>query len=248
MLFHRSGRPHATVRCHTPPRRVRFRQRTTLVGALVATLAPITLIGPGTSSAGTGESPEPSTLIARLAVIVASIDEPADVGAERSSAPPALRVTVKGEEREEVLPPPLELRDNDVLPVDALRVDDEGVPGLRHELVEVTLHNGVAVRERVVNVTVRPPEPMIVSVGTSTSSAATRNWAALAQCESGGDPTAVSRSGRYHGLYQFDQRTWESVGGTGRPSEASPDEQRRRAILLYEQRGAQPWPTCGRRL
>lgn len=160
----------------------------------------------------------------------------------------APEITFRGEEREETLPVSVELVENDVLPVGELRIDETGGAGLRHEIVEVILHDGVAVDERVVSTTVRPPEPMIVSVGTSTSSAAARDWDALARCESGGDPTIVSRSGRYHGLYQFDRSTWESVGGTGLPSEAPPDEQRRRAILLYEQRGAQPWPTCGRHL
>ena len=33
--------------------------------------------------------------------------------------------------------------------------------------------------------------------------------ARLAKCESGGNPSARSRSGAYTGLYQFDRRTWE---------------------------------------
>ncbi len=74
------------------------------------------------------------------------------------------------------------------------------------------------------------------------------NWAALAQCESGGNPRAVSSSGRYHGLYQFSVATWQSVGGSGLPSEASPDEQTYRAQLLLERSGVGQWPTCGPRL
>jgi len=70
-------------------------------------------------------------------------------------------------------------------------------------------------------------------------------WAALRRCESGGNYSAVSASGRYRGAYQFDQQTWESVGGTGDPAAASPAEQDYRAKLLYEQRGARAWPTCG---
>ena len=72
------------------------------------------------------------------------------------------------------------------------------------------------------------------------------NWAALARCESGGNPRAVSPSGRYFGLYQFDEPTWRSVGGTGNPADASPAEQTYRAQRLYDRRGAQPWPSCGR--
>lgn len=67
----------------------------------------------------------------------------------------------------------------------------------------------------------------------------------IAQCESGGDYSAVDPSGTYHGAYQFDQSTWESVGGTGSPSAASPAEQDMRAQMLLEQSGTSPWPVCG---
>lgn len=72
------------------------------------------------------------------------------------------------------------------------------------------------------------------------------NWAALAECESSGNPRAVSRTGKYRGLYQFDLRTWRSVGGSGDPARASRAEQTLRAQLLYAERGRQPWPYCGR--
>jgi hypothetical protein len=68
---------------------------------------------------------------------------------------------------------------------------------------------------------------------------------AIAACESGGDPTAVSSDGAYHGLYQFDYGTWESVGGSGDPAAASPEEQTYQAALLYAQSGSSPWPICG---
>ena len=73
------------------------------------------------------------------------------------------------------------------------------------------------------------------------------NWAALATCESSGNPRAVSPSGDL-GLYQFNQQTWTAIGGHGSPVQASPAEQTLRAQLLYVQRGTAPWPTCGRRL
>jgi soluble lytic murein transglycosylase-like protein len=68
---------------------------------------------------------------------------------------------------------------------------------------------------------------------------------AIGACESGGDPTAVSADGAYRGKYQFDQGTWESVGGRGDPAAASEAEQDRRAALLYAQAGSSPWPVCG---
>jgi lysozyme family protein len=70
--------------------------------------------------------------------------------------------------------------------------------------------------------------------------------ARIAQCESGGDPTAVSRNRRYFGKYQFSRATWRSVGGRGNPARASEAEQDRRALILYEREGTRPWPVCGR--
>ncbi|QMU80663.1 hypothetical protein GXW83_30740 [Streptacidiphilus sp. PB12-B1b] len=73
------------------------------------------------------------------------------------------------------------------------------------------------------------------------------NWTALARCEAGGNPHAVDPSGRYGGLYQFDARTWHSLGGHGLPQDASPGEQTDRARTLYQRRGMEPWPACGPR-
>ena len=69
----------------------------------------------------------------------------------------------------------------------------------------------------------------------------------IAECESGGDPQAVSPSGRYRGKYQFLRSTWKEWGGRGSdPAEASEAHQDRVALRLYRARGATPWPTCGR--
>ncbi len=68
---------------------------------------------------------------------------------------------------------------------------------------------------------------------------------AIAACESGGNPRAVSAGGTYRGLYQFDYGTWASVGGSGDPAAASPAEQTYRAALLYARSGPSPWPVCG---
>jgi hypothetical protein len=68
---------------------------------------------------------------------------------------------------------------------------------------------------------------------------------AIAACESGGNPEAVSSEGTYRGKYQFDQGTWESVGGSGDPAAAPEAEQDYRAALLYSESGSSPWPVCG---
>jgi Transglycosylase-like domain/Putative peptidoglycan binding domain len=67
----------------------------------------------------------------------------------------------------------------------------------------------------------------------------------IARCESGGDPTAVSGSGRYRGKYQFDRETWRALGGAGDPAGAPEGEQDRLAAALLAERGASSWPTCG---
>lgn len=68
---------------------------------------------------------------------------------------------------------------------------------------------------------------------------------AIAACESGGDPAAVSADGTYRGKYQFDYGTWAAVGGSGDPAAAPEAEQDYRAALLYAQAGSSPWPVCG---
>ena len=69
--------------------------------------------------------------------------------------------------------------------------------------------------------------------------------AAIAQCESHGDPHAIGGGGTYRGKYQFDMSTWASVGGKGDPAAASEAEQDRRAAILYERAGPGKWPVCG---
>ena len=68
---------------------------------------------------------------------------------------------------------------------------------------------------------------------------------AIAACESGGDPTAVSSSGAYRGKYQFSYGTWQSLGGARDPAAAPEAEQDQRAAALYAREGTSPWPVCG---
>jgi uncharacterized protein YabE (DUF348 family) len=71
------------------------------------------------------------------------------------------------------------------------------------------------------------------------------NWAALANCESSGNPSAYNPAGPFYGLYQFMAGTWHAVGGVGLPSQASASEQTYRAQILYNRSGAGQWPVCG---
>jgi lysozyme family protein len=81
--------------------------------------------------------------------------------------------------------------------------------------------------------------------GGATSASAASVLERIAQCESGGDPAAVSATGQYRGKYQFDRQTWERMGGSGDPAAAPEAEQDARAAQLLERRGTAPWPACG---
>ena len=69
--------------------------------------------------------------------------------------------------------------------------------------------------------------------------------ARIARCESGGDPTAISSSGRYRGKYQFSRATWRELGGSGDPAAAPESVQDAIAAKLLARRGTSPWPVCG---
>jgi peptidoglycan hydrolase-like protein with peptidoglycan-binding domain len=66
----------------------------------------------------------------------------------------------------------------------------------------------------------------------------------IAECESGGNPRAVSPGGQYRGKYQFSRETWRALGGSGDPADAPEWKQDRLALKLYRQSGTAPWPNC----
>jgi peptidoglycan hydrolase-like protein with peptidoglycan-binding domain len=66
----------------------------------------------------------------------------------------------------------------------------------------------------------------------------------IAQCESGGNPRAISPGGTYRGKYQFSRTTWHNLGGTGDPAAAPEWLQDRLALKLYRRAGTAPWPNC----
>jgi hypothetical protein len=80
-------------------------------------------------------------------------------------------------------------------------------------------------------------------------------WAALRECESNGNYAITNPSGKYRGAYQFDRSTWNSIAERHAPqlvgvdpAAASPADQDAMALALYSERGARPWPHCGRHL
>lgn len=72
-------------------------------------------------------------------------------------------------------------------------------------------------------------------------------WAALRQCESGGNYAENTGNG-YYGAYQFSLGTWESLGYSGLPSSASPAEQDAAAQALQARSGWGQWPVCSQKL
>lgn len=106
--------------------------------------------------------------------------------------------------------------------------------------------------------TFEPPTPTPVSTPTpvavepveaaASGDPTAEQWADLRNCEAQTDLYLTNTGNGYYGAYQFDLSTWQSVGGTGLPSDASPEEQDMRALMLYHASGAGPWPVCGKYL
>lgn len=72
-------------------------------------------------------------------------------------------------------------------------------------------------------------------------------WNELAQCESGGNWSINTGNGFYGGL-QFTLSSWQAVGGSGYPNQASPSEQIARAQILEARQGWGAWPACSAKL
>ena len=89
--------------------------------------------------------------------------------------------------------------------------------------------------------------------------AATKNisdekLAAIRECESHGNYTVVSPTGKYRGAYQFSQRTWNNVARSILPEYVGVDPadapwyiQDAMARALYIMTGPGSWPVCGYR-
>ncbi len=72
-------------------------------------------------------------------------------------------------------------------------------------------------------------------------------WDRLAQCESGGN-WAINTGNGYYGGLQFSVSSWQAVGGSGLPSDASRDEQIMRGQMLQARQGWGAWPACTAKL
>lgn len=125
-----------------------------------------------------------------------------------------------------------------------------GVAGTAVVDVEVTTVEGKPpTRKDLSTIVSKAPVNEVVKAGAKQfpSEVNALNWYALATCESTNNPRAVSASGTYSGAYQFSVPTWASVGGSGVPKDATPEEQLARAKMLYMRSGAGQWE-CGSHL
>lgn len=229
----------------------------------------VTVVADGASTSRTTTAATVADLLAEAAVVL----RPQDTVEVPLTAPvtPGLVVTVRRVDSAQVvqdlpIPYPVSRAPDPAAPVGTERVVRAGTPGVERRTYTVTLVDGVETG-RVLASTVRAVEPVAQTVAVGSRPKPTPapppappppaappaggsglNWAALARCESGGNPSAVSGNGLYFGLYQFSVATWRGVGGSGLPSQASPAEQTSRAQLLYSRAGRSPWPVCGRYL
>jgi len=129
---------------------------------------------------------------------------------------------------------------NTIYPGDQLRV-----PSADEQLAD---------RPLPVSAPVVAPAPVAVATPapTQTSSQSASNapavaggsvWDRLAACEAGGNWSINTGNGFYGGL-QFTLGSWQAVGGTGMPNQASREEQILRGQMLQARSGWGNWPAC----
>jgi uncharacterized protein YabE (DUF348 family) len=132
-------------------------------------------------------------------------------------------------------------------------VTTPGVDGQKVTRYKVTVVDGVETSREVVSSTVTvAPVTEQATVGTQPKPAAPAVadgsvWDRLAQCEAGGNWAANTGNGFYGGL-QFNLRTWSANGGSGRPDQASREEQISVGQRVQASQGWGAWPSCSSKL
>ena len=155
------------------------------------------------------------------------------------------------------VPPTDQTTDDPNLDKGTTQVVAAGTPGKQQVVTQVTTTNGVQTgRQELSRTTLADAVPNQVHVGSKSTldiqgsrvffhdTEFGVNWDGLAYCESTNNPHAVNNPAGFlstYGLFQFDLPTWATVGGSGNPLDASPEEQLMRAKLLYQSRGLEPW-------
>lgn len=224
----------------------------------VITPKPVTLDVGGQPSGVTSTAKTVGDLLAAEGIALSPTDvltPPAETPVSSAMTITVTRIRIENETRTEPVPHETIERDDADLTIGTRKVLTKGTDGAQEVTYAVTYTNDQISGESVVAATVTTePVTEVVAVGTKpivvdpgSAGGGDLNWAALAECESSGNPRAVNPAG-YYGLYQFSLATWASVGGSGNPADASVAEQTNRAQILYNRSGAGQWPHCGPRL
>ncbi|SMY12323.1 resuscitation-promoting factor [Brevibacterium jeotgali] len=183
-----------------------------------------------------------------------------------------MRTATTTEEVEEPIDAPVEEKKTDRLLEGRKKVEEEGRDGTRKVVYEVGAIDGEEItRVELSEEVIDEPVTKVVLIGTGdpedpdsyevpADEGATMStedikamvggpgspWYKIVQCESEFDPKAVNRQNhKYFGLFQFGITTWQGVGGSGNPADASPQEQFMRAKMLQERYGWSQWECAG---
>lgn len=210
-----------------------------------------------TVQAQTGDNVE--DLLMKAGITVSPIDRVRFARTESGVSLIVQRVSRGMTTTTQVLSAPVEERTDDSLYEGETSVIQEGADGQVVTTSYQEIIDGVVTVQAAASEQRTEPVARIVAVGTkprpqvaapAPQAVPVANgdvWAALAQCESGGNPSTNTGNG-YYGMYQFSLPTWQSVGGSGLPSEASAAEQTHRAQILQQRSGWGQWPACSARL
>jgi uncharacterized protein YabE (DUF348 family) len=235
----------------------------------------VTVIADGKKRQLTTVAPTVAALLAEQKLAVRPLDKLSTVSTavlHQGSVVTLTRIVHKRVTKTEAVSYSVAKKKNSRLAKGATKVVKSGQAGRRSAVYDLVLTDGKVTKRTLVSAAIKDkPVTKVVEVGTKaksrpkpasggggggtpsggggagTPSGGGLNWAALAKCESGGNPKAVNQAG-YYGLYQFSLSTWRAQGGSGNPINASAGEQTRRAQILYGKSGSSPWPNCGRRL
>lgn len=227
----------------------------------------VTLVADGKKRKLTTVAPTVSALLAEQKVTVRPLDKLSAVptsALSEGSVVKLTRIDKKRVRKTQLIAFATKRTESSSLYKGTTRVVTKGRAGSRSAVYDLVLTDGKVTKRTLVRSKVtRKAVTQVVRVGTKsrpvsggsgggsgggTPSGGGLNWAALAQCESGGRAGVINPAGPYYGLYQFSLSTWRAQGGSGLPSDASPAEQTKRAQILYGKSGASPWPHCGPRL
>lgn len=146
---------------------------------------------------------------------------------------------------EESVDPPIEYVDSTDLNVGETEVRDEGRPGKKVVVYEVSPDGS---RRALQTITVVDPQKQIVARGVKTSGFEGGFEAALARLRSCEGSYTSNTGNGYYGAYQFNIGSWQSNAPAAYrnslPSDAPPGVQDLAAATYYQRSGWGPWPAC----